>query len=425
MRVALSTLQWSLFILAGSVVAPLAIGQAYGMSPQEIGEFVQRTLFVLGIVALMQTWWGHRLPIMEGPSVMWWGVFLLFGTLAPAIGQEPRSLLPALGLGLLFSGLLFVIMSVCGWISVIRRLFTPAVIGTYFLLLVLQMSGPFVNGILGTQTQPFEWKVAAISIATLILSLALARSSQLLLRNYSVLITIMFGWALFQLCGLTQPLEGASSSLFTMPEIWSFGWPAWNGGILLTSALVAVLLLSNMIASMEAVSQVVGHTDAGSEKRTGLIMGASQGLSALFATVGFVPLSYTAGFIMTTRMKEKLPFLLGNVFLVAISFFPAVTGLFASIPVSVGYASVFLSFVNMLGMGLREIGRGGLGERQIFIVGISLMIGTGCMFLPAPFFQILPPFLSPLVSNGLLMGVASCLLLERLIRKEETVPSSM
>jgi xanthine/uracil permease len=175
---------------------------------------------------------------------------------------------------------------------------------------------------------------------------------------------------------------------------------------------------------MEAVGQVVGDTKAGSEKRTGLIMGASQGLSAMFATVGFVPLSYTAGFIMTTRMKEKLPLLLGNLLLVAISFFPAVTALFASIPVSVGYASVFLSFVNMLGMGLREIGRTGLGERQIFVVGISLMVGTGCMFLPASFFMLLPPFLSPLVSNGLLMGVTCCLLLERFVRRDETMSSA-
>ncbi|EST51521.1 xanthine permease [Brevibacillus panacihumi W25] len=420
MRLALSTLQWAMFILAGSVVAPLAIGQAYGMSPLEIGEFVQRTLFVLGIVALVQTWWGHRLPIMEGPAALWWGVFLLFGSLGAATGEESRSILPALGLGLVFSGVLFVIMSMCGWIAVIRRLFTPAVIGTYFILLVMQMSGPFVNGILGTASTSFDWKATSIAIATLILSFILARSSLPFLRNYSVLISILFGWSLFQIFGLQEPFGEASQSWFTLPGVFSFGWPEWDGGIILTSVIVTLLLLSNMIASMEAVGHVLENKDKVNEKRTGLIMGGSQLLSASFATVSFVPLSYTAGFIMTTRMKEKLPFLLGNGLLVLISFFPAVTGLFASIPVSVGYASIFLSFVNMLGMGLQEIARDGLGERQLYIVGISIMIGTGCMFIPSSFLFLVPPFLSPLISNGLLMGVASCLLLERLVRKEET-----
>jgi len=399
----------------------LAIGQAYGMSPLEIGEFVQRTLFVLGVVALVQTWWGHRLPIMEGPAALWWGVFLLFGSLAPAMGLEPRSILPALGLGIVFSGILFIVMSIFGWIAVIRRLFTPAVIGTYFILLVVQMSGPFLNGILGTASTSFDWKATSIAIATLILSLSLARSSKPFLRNYSVLISIVFGWSLFQIFGLQEPFGEVGQPLFTLPGMWSFGWPEWDGGIILTSVMVTLLLLSNMIASMEAVGQVVGKKDGGNEKRTGLIMGGSQLLSASFATVSFVPLSYTAGFIMTTRMKEKLPFLLGNVLLVVISFFPAVTGLFASIPVSVGYASIFLSFVNMLGMGIKEVGRGGLGERQMYVVGISIMIGTGCMFLPSSFFLLIPPFLSPLLSNGLVMGVASCLLLESLVRREETI----
>ncbi|HZG80880.1 MAG TPA: purine/pyrimidine permease [Brevibacillus sp.] len=419
MRLALSTLQWAMFILAGSVVAPLAIGQAYGMSPLEIGEFVQRTLFVLGIVALVQTWWGHRLPIMEGPAALWWGVFLLFGSLGAATGEESRSILPALGLGLVFSGVLFVIMSMCGWIAVIRRLFTPTVIGTYFILLVLQMSGPFLNGILGTASTSFDWKATSIAIATLILSFILARSRLPFLRNYSVLISILFGWSLFQIFGLQEPFGEASQSWFTLPGLFSFGWPEWDGGIILTSVIVTLLLLSNMIASMEAVGQVLENKNKINEKRTGLIMGGSQLLSASFATVSFVPLSYTAGFIMTTRMKEKLPFLLGNGLLVLISFFPAVTGLFASIPVSVGYASIFLSFVNMLGMGLQEIARDGLRERQLYIVGISIMIGTGCMFIPSSFLFLVPPFLSPLISNGLLMGVASCLLLERLVRSEE------
>jgi hypothetical protein len=67
MRLVLSTFQWAMFILAGCVVAPLAIGQAYGMMPQELADFVQRTFFVLGIASLLQAFFGHRLPIMEGP----------------------------------------------------------------------------------------------------------------------------------------------------------------------------------------------------------------------------------------------------------------------------------------------------------------------------------------------------------------------
>ncbi|MCG6197901.1 purine/pyrimidine permease, partial [Anoxybacillus sp. LAT_38] len=76
------------------------------------------------------------------------------------------------------------------------------------------------------------------------------------------------------------------------------------------------------------------------------------------------------------------------------------------------------SFANMIGMGIREIAKSGLDERQGYIVGVALMAGVGCMFLPASFLAQLPPYISPLVSNGLLMGVLICMALEWLVRSQ-------
>lgn len=413
MRIALSTAQWMMFILAGSVVAPLAIGQAYGMTPIEVAEFVQRTFFVLGLVSLLQVLFGHQLPIMEGPAVLWWGVFLLFANLATAMHQDVRDILPLLEMGLLLSGLVFLVLSVSGLINTIRKLFTPLVIGTYFILLVVQMSSPFLNGILGIKASTIDWRVAVISLATLLLSIILAISRHMVLRSYSVLIAIAFGWSVFIVCGLYQPFALQTDDWITLPQYFAWGLPKWDGGTIVTSGIVTLLLLSNVIASIDAVEKVVQPPEPSNQNRSGFIMGTSQILSGIFSTVGLVPLSYTAGFILTTKLKERLPFLLGSLVLLVISFFPTVTMLFASIPVSVGYASVFLSFANMIGMGLREISVNGLGERQCLIVGISLMLGTGCMFIPTSFLLQLPTFISPLISNGLLVGVVTCILLEQ------------
>ncbi|USG68215.1 purine/pyrimidine permease [Brevibacillus ruminantium] len=418
MRLFLSSCQWAMFILAGTVVAPLAIGQAYGMTPGEIADFVQRTFLVLGVVSLLQALWGHRLPIMEGPAALWWGVFLLFASLGPAMGLEQREVLPALAMGLLASGLIFIAAGALGWMDSIRRLFSPTVIGTYFLLLVAQMSGPFLNGIFMTRDDGATGTGIAISLGTLVLTLVLARSKIMLLRSYSVLIAILFGWILFVAAGIYHPIEGGAHTLLSFPEMMAWGWPQWNSGIILTSLIVTLLLFSNLIASLEAVEQVVQPKEEVNANRSGFLMGVSQLLSTAFSTIGFVPLSYTAGFILTTRIKDKLPFILGSLAVMMMSFFPFVTVLFASIPVSVGYASVFLSFANMLGMGIREVSRGGLGERQMFIVGVSLMCGTGTMFFPATFLSVLPPYISPLLSNGLLMGVLICMVMERLMQPE-------
>src|SRR5699024_1417084 len=81
----LSSVQWALFILMGSIVVPIAVASSYGLSPELTVEFVQRTLFVLGIAGILQTLFGHRLPVQEGPAGLWWGVFSLYAGLGPIL----------------------------------------------------------------------------------------------------------------------------------------------------------------------------------------------------------------------------------------------------------------------------------------------------------------------------------------------------
>lgn len=60
------------------MVAPLAIGEAFGLSLREIAGFVRRTFFVIGLVSIVQSVFVHRMPIAEGPAVLWWGVSSFF-----------------------------------------------------------------------------------------------------------------------------------------------------------------------------------------------------------------------------------------------------------------------------------------------------------------------------------------------------------
>ncbi len=68
MKTFLSALQWALFILVGSLIVPISVATSYGLNGAEAIAFVQRTLFVLGFVGLLQAIFGHKLPIQEGPA---------------------------------------------------------------------------------------------------------------------------------------------------------------------------------------------------------------------------------------------------------------------------------------------------------------------------------------------------------------------
>jgi xanthine/uracil permease len=421
MRLPLSSIQWYIFILAGSVVAPLAIGSAFQLSQPEIAGLLQRTLFVIGLSSLLQVWLGHKLPIAEGPAGLWWGVFLIFAGLASTMGQGSIEILQSIELGLLVSGVFFIIISLLKLIHVIKQIFTPIVTGTYLILLVAQLSGSFAKGILGIGYLGPEISVKVVlpALLTLIVSIVLAKSPYPLLSSYSVLFGLAFGWILFAMLDLIKPIPYEVTPWFSLPTLLAWGAPKLDTGTILTSIITALLLLTNLIASIHVVEKAVERPPQPIYNRSGLIMGVNQMLAGLFSAIGSVPLSITAGFIHTTKMKEKLPFIIGSGLILGMSFFPIITMFFASLPIPVGYATLFLSFSNMIGIGLKEYASVGTGERNLFIIGISLMVGIGSLFIPTESLLHLPRFLAPLMNNGLVLGVITCILLEQGIRLKD------
>jgi xanthine/uracil permease len=410
-----SSIQWAIFILAGSIVAPLSIGAAFHLPAQEIAALIQRTFFVIGIGTLLQVYFGHRLQISEGPAGLWWGVFLLFAGFASSMNLDTYEVLRNLEAGLLISGICFFILSGLKIIHKVKQIFTPLVTGTYLFLLIAQLSSSVIKGIFGIgYLKPgVDLKVTFLAILTLIFAVILAQSPYPKLRNFSVLYAIGFGWVLFAIFGVANRLNIQGIQWFSVPEIFVWGLPKFDFGIVLTSVFTSLLLLSNLIASMEVVDRVVEQKEKLNYNRAGFIMGCNQMLSAVFSTVGFVPVSLAAGFIKTTNIREKRPFIIGSALILGISFFPIITMFFASLPTPVGYAAIFLSFSSMVGLALREYASAGLTETNLLIIGISLLVGIGSMFVPAEALEELPGFLMTLLNNGLILGVLACIFIEQ------------
>lgn len=149
MRIILSSLQWVAFMLVSAIVAPIVIGNAFGMSPVEIATFLQRTIFVMSCAALLQVLFGHRLPIAEGPAGLWWGTFVVYAGLVTSGALSVGSALRQLEATMLLCGLFFLIIGLFRLVQPIKKLFTPLVTGTFLILLVAQLGSSFVKGILG------------------------------------------------------------------------------------------------------------------------------------------------------------------------------------------------------------------------------------------------------------------------------------
>lgn len=420
MKTFLSALQWALFILAGSLIVPISVATSYGLNGAEAIAFVQRTLFVLGFAGLLQAIFGHKLPIQEGPAGLWWGIFSLYASLGVVLFGSNNETLKVLQYAFLLSGIICIILSVFGLIDRLVRYFTPTVIGTYLFLLVAQLSGSFLKGMFGldgkhTEVQP---NVFILSLIVILLSFFIMKLP--IIGQYSVLFSIVCGWILFACFGLSNPITPVTD-IIRFPSLFVFGMPRVEWNMVITVIFVTLLLLTNMLASIRVVQKVVSKYEENATsdrfKQAGIITGINQLLGGLFSAIGPVAISGSAGFIATTNIYKRLPFILGSSFIIVVSIFPKITSFFAAIPVAVGYAAIYPVFASMIGLAFREYETVQDKERLFKVAGLSIFTGVGVMFVPAGAYSTLPPFLASFLSNGLVLGSVMAILLEILFSR--------
>ncbi|MED4462303.1 purine/pyrimidine permease [Metabacillus fastidiosus] len=428
----IGSLQWFVFLLVNSITLPIIIGEVYQLSMTETSELMQRTFFVVGIASLLAGWLGHRLPIPEGPAGIWLGIFVLMGQMAAAQGIEQTAALQLLQGGMLTAGAILIIMSATGWINSMMKLFTPLVNGVYLMMLGLQLSGVFLNGMMGVTNNSTEVHMGNIMIAFSVFFIVLGLSiwGKGWLKSYNVLIGIVIGCILFFLTNGTEPIP-ESSSLLLLPNLFAWGLPQLNIGMIVSSIIAGFVLVPNVIASVSAMQQVLKENkqnnkemnENGQIKRAGITSGISSMLSAVFSTVGVVPFSIAAGFVRMTGQYRMTPFFISCLALIAVSLFPAAYSVLALLPEPVAYAAMLAAFTQMVGIGLSSVLKETLDQRRLTIVGIALSLGTGSMFVPKIVFYELPTVLQYVLSNGVMVGMLTALILEHCWRpvKEKTV----
>jgi xanthine/uracil permease len=424
MKIFLTGLQWMAFMVAGSIAAPIAIADLFHLPPAETAGFIQRTMFVLGAAGVLQALIGHRMPINEGPAGLWWGVFAIYAGFVGTIYGTGNEVLQLLQGGMLVSGVFFFLFAVTGGLSKLTKLFTPTITFIYLLLLILQLSGSFIKGMFGMSGDhpTIDFTILAGSLFTFFLTLYLSRHKVSWIRRYSIILSLAIGWLVFIWIGKTGSVPPTAGEIISLPGIFVFGMPKFDLGVIITSFFITLLLITNMIASIRVMEEVMNTNNMKLHRRynqAGTVSGINQLLGGLFSAVGSVPISGAAGFVSATGILSIIPFVLGASLVVAISLFPDIMNILATLPAPVGYAVTYVIFINMVGLALGEYRKEKNNERSNFTAGIALIAGVGLMFVPSAAFVGVPAVAASILNNGLIIGTIVAIIVEQvLIRKD-------
>ena len=417
----LSVSQWFIFLLANALALPIILGQAFGLEGTEIAGLMQRTLLLVGLSSLVQVTIGHRYPVADGPAGSWAIVFIVMAYIGRAQGHEGGEILRLLAGGVLVAGAIMLLLGLAKQTHRLLFLFTPLVTGCFMLLLVIQLSGVFVRGMVtdpqsGVMTMP----VASIGLLVFIGVLMCSFSRHAIVRTYAVLVGIVAGWGAFVLFGLSATAIPSNASGIQLPDLFAFGLPKLDVGMLIVAVLFSLLLVSNQVAAITAISSVVHGpqpTMKDALNRSSLASGISHMMAGGLSTIAVVPLPVSAGFIQITGDQRRGPFILACVLLAAISLFPAAVDFLSLLPAPVANAALLAAFIKLVMLAFQLLTKYPLDHRAGTILGVTVLLGVGCMFLPPELYRHWPGLAQYLLGNGLLTGTLIALVMEQLWRK--------
>lgn len=408
-------LQWLFFMFANTVVIPLTIGVAFDLSSMEVASALQRSFIFTGIACILQALIGHKYPLMEGQSGIWWGAILSLSASAPSAGLTASEVGGGLAIGIIFSGILIIILGALGVGNILNRLFTPVVMSTVLFLLAAQLIGIFTKGMLGLNTSDqIEPATAGLSLFLILLVIWINVKGPGVIRNFSILIGIITGWVIYALFFPSQSTEVVTSTkLF---NFFPWGEPTFSLGLIIFAMITGLINTTNTIAAIKGFEPMVKtETTDGQYRKSFMLTGVNSVVSGTFGMVPYAPYISSLGFLQSTRMFQTLPMIIGAIMFIILGVVPAFGQFFTTLPVSVGNAVLFVAYLQLFSGALSNLDGIRFTSKTIYRIAAPVLLGIAIMTIPADMFGSIPMLIRPLVSNGLLMGILLAVLLENLI----------
>ncbi|KAL9264762.1 Nucleobase-ascorbate transporter 11-like protein [Drosera capensis] len=425
--------------LAGSLVfIPLVIVPAMGGTDKDTANVISSMLIVSGITTLLHSYFGTRLPLVQGSS---------FVFLAPALvimnseelrdlsqhkfTQIMRELQGAIIVGSIFQS----ILGFSGLMALLLRWINPVVVGPTTVAIGLAfLSYGFPQA--GTCLQISMPQIILVLIFSLYLR-GLSINGHQVFRIYAVPLSIVIVWAYaffltaggaynFKGCSTGIPssnilVEACRKHLFTMQHCRTDVSDAWRtsswvripypfqwGVPVFKLRTSIIMVFVSLIASVNSIGTYHSASlRANSKPPTPGIVSRGIGmegfcsiLAGLWGTgTGSTTLTENVHTINSTKVANRGAIQLGAVFLVIISVMGKIGGILASIPLPLAASALCFTWAIVVAIGLSTLQYSQQSTfRNTAIVGVSLFLGFS---IPAYFQQYQP--VSSLILPGYLL----------------------
>ncbi|CAB4313358.1 unnamed protein product [Prunus armeniaca] len=416
--------QHYLSMLGSIILIPLVIVPAMGGTYEDTGNVVSTVLFVSGVTTLLQTSFGSRLPLIQGPSFVY---------LAPALaiinspefrglnGNNFKHIMKELQGAIIIGSAFQAILGYSGLMSIFLRLINPVVVSPTIAAVGLSFYS-YGFPLVGTCLEIGAVQILLVIIFSLYLRKVSIFGHRVFLI-YAVPLGLAISWsAAFLLteagaysykgCDINVPASNIisehcrkhvsrmkhcrvdtshalrSSPWFRFPYPLQWGTPVFHWKMASIMCVVSIISSVDSVGSYHASSLLVASrppTPGVLSRGIGL-EGLSSVLAGLWGTgTGSTSLTENVHTLAVTKMGSRRAVELGACVLIVLSLVGKVGGFLASIPQVMVAALLCFMWAMLAALGLSNLRYSEAGSsRNIIIVGLSLFFSLS---IPAYFQQ--------------------------------------
>src|SRR5436853_4049092 len=106
------------------------------------------------------------------------------------------------------------------------------------------------------------------------------------------------------------------------------------------------------------------------------------------------------------------PLLIGAALFILLGVVSALGQLFATLPISVGDAVLFVAYLQLFGAALSNVEGITFSFKTINRLAAPVLLGLALLTLPPTAFSSIPAMVRPLLQNGLVMGILLAMVME-------------
>lgn len=400
-------LQWFSVTIPSLIILSGIVAGMYFDDAALTTVYLQKCFLLTGLALLVQIFFGHKMPIVIGPSSI-----LLIG-LASTLSLSSDASFTTIAIG----GFAVFLLSFSRIFNSVQKIFTSRVIVVTLILVGIGLMPMIIGLAKGSQAGS---ELFNVSFAVL-LALALVLANHYLKglgKSLVIFFGLLFGSLIYILLKGVPAISTESGYSWNLLFDNFFIKPEFDISAIIAFSFCFLALMVNDLGAIQATAAFIKADNQGERCQRGLrVSGFFNALSGLMGQVGLLNFSLSPGVIAATRNSSRYPLLVTAALLMLCALIPQFLFIFSYMPTAVMGGVMFYLMSIQIGSGMQMM----VSERTVsafntmITVSFPIMLGIFISFAPVEYAKAIPAVLHPVLTNGFVMGIIAVLLLDNLL----------